>query len=1697
MRKIIRLIALLISFSALTEFGFAAITIGETQINVTCYGGNDGTINITPNGGVLPYVYVWNDGNINQNRTNLVAGNYDVTVTDNIGATAALAIVIIEAPRFIVGVSATGENCGGQNIGTITLNVSGATPGYTYLWNDGPTTQNRVNLTAAVYYVTITDSKLCTTVDSGNVTQPPGIGISATFGLATCGASNGSINLTVQYGTAPYTYLWNDGSVLQNRTGLAIGPYTVTATDANGCSSSATEVLGSLPGSMTINTTSTEPVCSGGSDGTINITSIIGSVGPYSYLWSNGTTANNLTGLTVGSYTVTVTSGTGCTSSVAINIAQPTPINIQLTVIPLTCFGSNNGAINSSVSGGISPYSYSWSGGMHVGDVVMLQSINYVLTVTDGAGCSATAGAFVPQPFQLTATATPSPLACSGGPTGSVLTTVTGGTPVYTYWWGAGVTSPNRINVNSGNYNVTVTDGNGCTVAASANIPAYTPMVLSTTQVNNVCFGGSTGSIDLTVINGLNPYSFSWSTGTGAQNISALANGTYTVTVTDGHACTASTAATITSPLFALAINSTIVGPDCNGANDGSISINVSNGNIPYTYNWGGGITSQNRVNLIAGTYNLTATDNSGCTVTSSFNVTQPTPVNITSTQTNITCFAGSDGSVNLNVTGGSAPYSYRWSDGPTVQNRNNVTAGTYTVTVSDNHLCTATASMVITQPAQIIVSPVVANATCNGLNNGSISITVTGGTGADTYNWGGGVTTQNRTNLGPGTYVVTVTDNSNCSISSSSTLTQPTGLAVVLTVAGVSCNGGTDGGIVTSTTGGTPPYTYNWGGGITTPNRTSIGAGTYTVSVTDNSGCTGTNSATVSEPAVLTATATAINVSCNGGNNGGANLAVTGGVVGYTYLWSTGSSAQNLSGVAVGVYPVTVTDAHLCTVSASASVIQPVQINIVVTSVQNTGCANSNNGSINITVTGGTGAYTYLWSNNSTNQNLTGVGAGTYVVTVADANLCTMSGFATVTQPAAIVINTTQINETCFNGNNGQINSVASGGSGTYAYNWSNGAITANITNLVAATYILTVSDVSNCSTSVAVNITQPANIVVTAIPVNVSCNGGNNGSVNLNVSGGTGAYSFAWNTGAVTQQINNLAPNNYSVTVTDANACTATQSAVITAPAATTLTATHTDYACAATEGTINLIPVGTAPFTYNWAGGVTTQNRTNLAAGTYNVTLTDANLCTATGSVVIAALPQLVPSLVKTDVTCFGGNNGAINLTVNGGTQPYIYRWNNNATSQNISNLVASQYGIVVTDANNCTASATASVVQPSKIQMAPVVTEVQCFALSNGAVQMNVAGGTPAYTFRWSNNAATQNISGLAAGSYQLTVTDANLCTAVSANIIVSQPVQIAVSSTVLPIGCAGQTDGAVQLSVTGGTGPYSFLWSNAAASKDVYGLSVGNYSVTVFDHNGCTTSQTYSVGSAPPIQLTGNVHNVSCAGMTNGNIVLSISGGTPGYSYFWNTDTALNLDHLAEGTYIVTVNDALGCSAQFSFNITADYQLTLQAGPPATIKPGQFALITVSANVDHDNVYTWAPSTSLSCTNCLSTEASPRETTSYTVYVTDSNGCKASAEVLVQVNTVYNVFVPNAFSPNGDGNNDEFQIFGDIGTINYLQLTIFNRWGELVFETGDSNFKWDGNYKGQPAPQGVYIYVMQTVFSDGSKQDFKGSVTLLR
>jgi hypothetical protein len=374
---------------------------------------------------------------------------------------------------------------------------------------------------------------------------------------------------------------------------------------------------------------------------------------------------------------------------------------------------------------------------------------------------------------------------CFGNNTGAIDLTVTGGTSPYSYLWSNGATTQDLTNISAGVYTVNVTDANGCTIANNALSVTQPTAALSTGfNVTDVsCFGNASGAITLTVNGGTLPYSYQWSNGSTQQNLINVPVGTYTVTVTDANGCTSGVASMqITQPSAALSMNNAIDDVNCFGGNTGSIDLTINGGTMPYSFVWSNGATTEDLTNVAAGTYTVTVTDAQGCTAgNSTLSIQQPAAAltsNVTGTVP-VACYGNSTGSIDLTITGGTSPYSYSWSNGATTQDLTNISSGTYTVSVTDAQGCSSTiASITITQPTAGLSASVAStgNVACNGGGNGSVDLTVAGGTSPYTFTWSNGATTEDINNLYAGTYNVSITDANGCTATSSATVSQPAG---------------------------------------------------------------------------------------------------------------------------------------------------------------------------------------------------------------------------------------------------------------------------------------------------------------------------------------------------------------------------------------------------------------------------------------------------------------------------------------------------------------------------------------------------------------------------------------------------------------------------------------------------------------------------------------------------------------------------------------------------------------------------------------------------------------------------------------------------------------------------------------------------------------------------------------------------------
>ncbi len=582
-----------------------------------------------------------------------------------------------------------------------------------------------------------------------------------------------------------------------------------------------------------------------------------------------------------------------------------------------------------------------------------------------------------------------------------------------------------------------------------------------------------------------------------------------------------------------------------------------------------------------------------------------------------------------------------------------------------------------------------------------------------------------------------------------------------------VSCNGGTNGSASIVPVGGGGPFTYIWSNSATTSTITGLAAGTFTCTITDAFGCTASASAVVSQPNQMLSTATSTATSC-GLANGGVTLVTSGGTSPYTYLWSNGSTTPSLTNVASGSYSVTITDTRGCTKTATATVAASTGVTANATSTASASCGQTN-GAATVAASGGTGSFTYLWSNGATTQTLTGVAAGAYTVTVTSGNPNCFQ-VATVTIPSIGAVSATVsqvINTTCGQSNGGGT-AVPTGGT-SYTYLWSNGATTQSISGLAAGTYTVTVTDVSNCTATATLVVGGSIQVLASTNAVSPTTCGLNNGGATANATGGNGVYTYLWSNGATTATVNGLAAGTYSVTATDGSGCNNATTVTINASSAVAVNVfnfTHTScglsngVGSAATSG-------GTGPYTYLWSNGQTTPVATGLAAGTYSVTATDQAGCTGTSTVTINPSSAPLASVATvTNVACFGATTGSVNLAVQGGTGPFTYNWTGGQTSNPATGLGAGQFQVTVTDAAGCTSVVGGLVTQPaSALAGTTTVVDESNNGASDGSASVTPAGGTAPYTYLWSNGATTQTITGLTGGVFTCTITDANGCTTV--------------------------------------------------------------------------------------------------------------------------------------------------------------------------------------------------------------------------------------------------------------------------------------------------------------------------------------------
>ena len=1494
--------------------------------------------------------------------------------------------------------------------------------------------------------------------------------------------------------------------------GGVVNPYVLTNGVVNASCPSGT------PFEVT-DTTITNVACHGELTGAIDI-SVTGGSGSYTYTWSNGPSTQDISGLAAGSYTVTITDGLTTEIETYVITEPAAALAATASATDASCNGFSDGSVTVSASGGTSPYTYVWSNSLGT-----MQTINgvaagtYTVTVTDANMCTTTASTTVGQPAVLNATASSTNVSCNGLADGTLNAGASGGTPGYSFAWSNGLgTSPTVNSVGPGTYTVTVTDNNMCTATATATITEPAVLAATATPSPVSCNGANDGSVMVDVVGGTPGYSYLWSNAGTTPTISSLAPGTYTVTVTDLNMCTTTASATVIEP-NALSVSGNVSNESAVDAEDGAIDITASGGTMPYSYNWGAQGTDPDLVSLPPGTYTVTVTDANMCTISASFTVNAfDAPMITVDNVSDVSCNGNNDGAISISVNGGISPYTYSWtgpSNPPANEDITNLLSGIYTVTVTDNIGTTAVETITVDQPSAITISVTSSSdVSCNNANDGNIDMSVTGGTPVYSYDWGIGIANQDLFGLGGGTYTLTVTDGNGCTAAGPSVvIDEPDPIVITLnSLNDPDCNGGTNGSIDVSVSGGTPGYTYAWTGGGNAEDFSGVGAGTYTLTVTDSRGCTEVSTAyTLDEPTAINVFSNITNVSCHGLSDGAISLTVSGGTPGYTYSWDNGlPPAQNQTGLGAGTYFVTVTDANGCeVVEGPINITEPDEI-ILSSSVTNASDA-GDDGAIDLSVSGGTPGYTYNWNTSATSQDLSGLASGCYTVTVTDTNGCTATDSIKV---EGIIILTGEVSDvSCFGNNDGAIDITVSGGIAPYVYSWSAGVDPSNAEDasaLVAGDYTVTVTDANGGFAVATFTVNTPEALTISMVDIVDESGEGCNGSINITVIGGTLPYSYQWSNGASSQDITDLCKGDYSVMIIDGNGCViiSTEYTVLPAPLTVANTNGTTPVSCNGGDDGVLCLSVlgGCAPYTFDIGDGspmIDTEGSVcfdGLSQGSYTVTITDGGTPQMTLEHTMTVVePDPIEIVVidlnnNTDPDC-SDPNGSINISVSGGAGGYTYMWSDGNESEDNFNLCHGQYNVTVTDANGCEQSLNAiTVILGLNIDVESTI-DVSCIDACDGSIDITVTGGQQPYTYNWSSGQAVPDPGSLCAGSYDVTVTDANNLTATLFGIQINAPstaLMLTTNSVTIPT--ADQNDGAIDINVTGGWGNYTYSWNGpngfSANTQDVGGLEEGTYTVTVEDANGCVQIMTFTlISERIEVELFGT--DPSCNGMDDGEVDAVVSGGSGTYTYDWNIDQGTpTIFGLPGGTYSVTVTDDAnpGLTAEASITLTDPDPIEIDVIVTASSGAADGTATATVTGGTMPYAYAWS--------NGATTEvADGLRGGFYGLQVVDAYGCEAFlAQIEVPVDGEC-LSTKEVISVNGDGKNEEF-IIQCIENYNNT-LSIFNRWGQLVYEATNYDNTWNGvDQSGNPLPEDGYFFVLEYE-DNGETLQIKGAITLLR
>lgn len=911
---------------------------------------------------------------------------------------------------------------------------------------------------------------------------------------------------------------------------------------------------------------------------------------------------------------------------------------------PLDCSSSTPAAsISVKVGGGKPPYTYTWSNGQNTPKITGLTKGDYSVTVTDADGLTKTGQYNIPDPNITVSAEALAP--ASGASNGSAAVTGTGGSGQYIYSWDNGEMTSTATQLSGGVHTVTVSDKSGCSAVASVTIsenldPLQVSMVINN---ENKCAGAAEGSVSVTVRGGKNPYKITWNQGGSGSEISSLASGTYTVTVTDaaGNAQTATTVLNLPEPIVPNTVVIQAAGVD---ASNGQAQVKASGGKTPYSFAWDNGETSAIAKSLTAGMHTVTITDINGCTATATVNVGENiTTMNASLAMTGeIRCYNDTGANLEVTVTGGKGPYTFNWSNGGKTQKISNLQGGIHQVTVTDALGSIVTADYIIDQPEAVNMTiQAEAPATAAG-NDGRASVRVTGGSGSYQYAWDNGETASKASRLSEGLHKITVTDGNGCTAIGEVNITESL-TALLVTVEQkrqIQCAGESTASLEAIVSGGKPPYQYTWSVPQTGALIENQKEGLYTLTVTDAAGFTATFATTVDAPLPLEIIVQADDIASANNADGKASVTVKGGKEKYTYLWDNGEKLAAATKLSGGLHSVTVTDQNGCSAVGSVEISENIQpLAVVLHQDESIHCIGGNEASLRAEIRGGKKPLIYLWKNKDrqwSTETITGLNAGFYSFMVTDAAGTSWSQVLEIKDPEPLQVTGIDISPASTGKADGTVTLKVTGGKLPYSLNgarWSESTVTNKVTGLAAGEHKFSITDAFGCMTETTIII--PENVAPLAVAIretqSVLCAGGDEGSLEVTVAGGKSPFTYRWGNGQSSSSISNLNPGSYTITVSDAAGQSAEAQHTLKSPAAIQVSVSNlrsaTNDRLHDGRGTAE-VKGGTGPYKYSWNSGETTMQAMKLPLGTGHVIVTDQNGCSSTTEFVVRekVLPEL---------------------------------------------------------------------------------------------------------------------------------------------------------------------------------------------------------------------------------------------------------------------------------------------------------------------------------------------------------------------------------------------------------------------------------------------------------------------------------------